>query len=94
MRIQFDDGTTWWVDGDTLPPNLPVEQLRTRLVPCDLHEARQRLAELQEQRQALPTLSDADLIAWARMAHPTTATAHLLEQQIAQQQAIIDEYSA
>lgn len=94
MKIEFEDGSRWWVDGDTLPPDLPVEQLKLRLVPWGLHEARQRLADLQSQRQGVPTLSDADLIAWARQVHPTPATADLLDRQIAEQQAIIDGYAS
>lgn len=93
MRIQFDDGSAWYVDGDTLPTGITIEELKARLIPWPLHEARQRLQALQDQR-ALADVSDADLLAWARQAHPTAATATLLDQQMDEQRAIIAEYGA
>ena len=35
MRITFEDGSAWYVDGDTLPPDMTIAALQALIgAPC------------------------------------------------------------
>lgn len=93
MKIRFDNGEEYWVDGETIPANLTVEQLKQKLIPWRLHEAYERLNELRGQLDAIVAVSDNELLEWAKTAHPTVATINLLNAQFAEQQHLISQYT-
>lgn len=85
------DGETYWLP-DNLPDDMTRSQMRALAIPMRLRNAQLEVARLDAELASCYRPDDAALLEWARTNHPSAAAAALLNTQMAEQLALIEEY--